>query len=42
MANINFTAVKSYAVASFASLYCAVMLFALSGANGAEVGALIV
>lgn len=42
MANINFTAVKSYALAGFASLYCSVMLFALSGHNGAQVGALII
>jgi hypothetical protein len=42
MAHFNAHAVKSYALAAFASLYATVMLLAIAGQNGAQVGQLIV
>jgi len=42
MAHFNVSAVKSYALAAFASLYASVMLLAIVGQNGAQVGQLIV
>jgi hypothetical protein len=42
MAHFNAHAVKSYALAAFASLYASVMLLAIVGQNGAQVGSLIV
>ena len=42
MAHFSIHSVKSYAVAAFASLYASVMLLAIAGHNGAQVGSLIV
>lgn len=42
MAHINLDSVKSYALAAFASLYCSVMLLAVVGQNGAQVGSLVI
>lgn len=42
MAHFNVHAVKSYALAAFASLYASVMLLAIIGQNGAQVGSLVV
>lgn len=42
MAHFNVDAVKSYAVAAFVSLYSSVMLLAIAGQNGAQVGQLVI
>jgi hypothetical protein len=42
MTHFNVNTVKSYALAAFASLYASVMLLAIVGQNGAQVGSLIV
>lgn len=42
MVNFNVESLRSYAFAAFASLYCSVMLIALSGSNGANLGALVI
>ncbi|MDZ3832574.1 MAG: hypothetical protein U0S50_12285 [Sphingopyxis sp.] len=42
MASINLDNVKSYALAAFASLYASVMLLAIAGQNGAQVGSLVI
>ncbi|WP_260582642.1 hypothetical protein [Sphingopyxis sp. PET50] len=42
MAHFNTSTVKSYALAAFASLYASVMLLAIAGQNGAQIGSLVV
>lgn len=42
MAHFNVNAVKSYALAAFASVYASVMLLAIMGQNGAQVGSLVI
>lgn len=42
MANFNVDSLRSYALAAFASVYCTVMLIAIAGQNGAQVGSLVV
>jgi hypothetical protein len=42
MARFNFASLRSYALAGFVSLYASVMLLAIAGQNGAEVGQLII
>jgi hypothetical protein len=42
MAHFNVHAVKSYALAAFASVYASVMLLAIVGQNGAQVGSLVI
>jgi hypothetical protein len=42
MSRINFDAVRSLAVAGVAALYCSLMLVAAMGANGAEIGRLVI
>ena len=42
MAHFNVHAVKSYALAAFASLYASVMLLAIVGHNGAQIGSLVI
>lgn len=42
MSRFNFDAVRSFAVAGFASLYASLMLAAAMGANGADVGRLVI
>ena len=42
MARFNIDSLRSYALAAVASLYASVMLLAIAGQNGAQVGQLIV
>ena len=42
MSRFNFDAVRSLAIASFASLYASVILVSLIGANGADIGRLVI
>ncbi|HMO77285.1 MAG TPA: hypothetical protein PKD99_03295 [Sphingopyxis sp.] len=42
MAHFNAQALKSYALAAFASIYSSVMLLAIAGYNGAQVGQLVI
>lgn len=42
MAHINLDSFKSYAVAAFASLYCSVMMLAVVGQSGSQVGSLVI
>ncbi len=41
MAHFNIDSFRSYAVAAVASVYCSVMLLAIAGQNGAQVGSLV-
>jgi hypothetical protein len=41
MTSFNVESFRSYAFAAFASLYCSVMLLAISGSNSAHLGALV-
>ncbi len=41
MAHFNLDSFRSYALAAFASLYASVMLLAIAGQQGAQVGQLI-
>lgn len=41
MAYFNAHSIKSFALAAFASAYCSIMLLAVVGQNGAQVGSLI-
>lgn len=42
MSRFNFHAVRSLAIAGVASLYASMMLIAAMGANGAEIGRLVI
>jgi len=42
MAYFNIDSLRSYAVAAIASVYCSVMLLAVAGQNGAQVGSLVI
>jgi hypothetical protein len=42
MAHFNVESFKSYAIAAVASLYCSIMFVAAAGANGAELGRLVI
>ena len=41
MAHFNIDSFRSYAVAAAVSLYCSVVLLAMAGQNGAQVGSLV-
>jgi hypothetical protein len=42
MSRLNFDAVRSLAIAGVVSLYSSMMLLAAMGANGAEIGRLVI
>lgn len=42
MAHFNIDSFRSYAVAAAVSLYCSVVLLAMAGQNGAQVGSLVI
>ena len=42
MAHFNIDTFRSYALAAFATVYASVMMLAIVGQNGAQVGSLVV